>query len=75
MISFWSTFWLDLMSFIVASWFLIGAFTGNFYTGGRGGGIRLVASTKSRLARLISLLIGVGIVSWVIVDIGHKLHV
>jgi len=69
MIGLWSAFWYDLLFLVVASWCLSAAVTGNFYTGGRGGRIRLVAHVKSRLARVVFLLNGAGTVDMVAIDI------
>jgi hypothetical protein len=70
---FWNTYWLDVGAFVLTTWLLIGALTGKFYTGGRGGGHRLVASTNSRSARLLFLVLAVGIVAWLIIDLGRKI--
>ena len=74
MIHLWSTSWCDLVSFVLASWCLTAAVTGNFYTGGRGGGIRLVATVDSRPARVVLLLIRGGIVAMVVIDILRKIY-
>jgi hypothetical protein len=74
MIDLFYKFLADFIASIVASWFLRGALTGNFYTSGRGGGVWLVASIKSKLARLVLLLIGVGIIVWIVIDIRHKIQ-
>jgi hypothetical protein len=74
MIDVFYRYWIDFIASIIASWFLRGTLTGNFYTSGRGGGVRLVASIKSKLARFVFLLIGVGIVVWTVIDVRHKMQ-
>jgi len=55
-----SEFWIyDLMCLLVGIAFLNGALTGNFFSGGRGGR-RLILSVKSVPARIVFLLISIG---------------
>jgi hypothetical protein len=66
------TFWRDLLFFVVGWWCLTAAVTGNFYTGGRGGGMRPIAIVTSRIARVLFVWIGAGIAALVITDILRK---
>lgn len=74
MVDWFDRFFADFIASIVACWFLRGALSGNFYTSGRGGGVWLVASTRSRVTRLILFIIGAGIAAWVLIDIARKIQ-
>jgi hypothetical protein len=71
--TFWDTFSLDLICFVIAVWFFNGGLTGQFFTGGRGGGQKLIASTRSRPARVLFLLIAIGLSIWLIIDLRRKI--
>ena len=65
-------FWPDLICTALAFVFLNAALTGEFYTHGRGGGKKLIASTKSLTARIAFLIIAVLLVVWIVWDLKHK---
>ena len=72
--SAFNLFWLDIICLAVAAAFLNGAITGNFYSHGRGGRRTLFASVESAPARVVCLLIAIGVFAWVIKDSLHKIH-
>ena len=67
-----TTFWTDLLGLVMAIAFLNGAVTGEFHTHRKGGGHRVIDSVKSLPARVVFLLISLGIIVWLIVDLRHK---
>jgi hypothetical protein len=69
----WTDYWADLIGLALALVFINGAMSGRFYTGGRGGGQKLIASVKSSSARVCFLLVAAGLVVWLVVDLRHKL--
>ena len=64
--------WPDLICGALAVVFLNAALTGQFYTHGRGGGQRLVASANSLTARIAFLIVAVLLVVWTVWDLKHK---
>ena len=70
-----SDFWADLICLIVALVFVNGAMTGKFYSGGRGGPPKLIASVRSTGARIAFLLVATGLITWLVIDLRHKLGV
>ena len=69
-----NAFWLDIILLAVAMFFFNLSITGKAYSHGRGGGRTLFASVKSSPARVICLLVAVGVFIWTIRDFIHKLH-
>lgn len=69
-----NVFWVDIICLAVAAAFLNGAITGNFYSHGRGGRRTLFASVKSSPARVVFLLVAIGVFAWVIRDFLQKIH-
>jgi hypothetical protein len=67
-------FWADLICAAIAIVFLNGAITGRFYTHGRGGRHKQIASVKSFQARIAFLLIAIGTAIWLIKDLRNKLQ-
>lgn len=65
-------FWPDLICAALAVVFLNAALTGRFYTHGKGGGRKLVASTKSLTARLVFLIVAALLVVWTVWDLKRK---
>ena len=66
-------FWLDLVCVGLICVLVNGAITGSFYSHGRGGPPKLIASMKSHRLRLFFLLVAAGLLMWVIIDLKHKL--
>ncbi len=66
-------FWLDVICLALICVLVNGALTGNFYSHGRSGRHRLIASIKSHRLRLVFLLLAVGLSVWVIIDLRQKL--
>lgn len=66
-------FWPDLICLAIVCVLVNGAITGNFYSHGRGGPPKLIASVKSHRLRLVFLLLAAGLSVWVIIDLKHKL--
>jgi hypothetical protein len=66
-------FWLDLILCALAIVFLNGAITGNFYSHGRGGGPKLIASVKPFGARIGFLIVSIGMFLWLVLDLWHKI--
>ena len=53
--------------------FVNGALTGRFYSHGRGGPPKLIASVKSFPFRIFFLVVAACLFAWLIVDLRHKL--
>jgi hypothetical protein len=65
---------LDVFALVVASSLVIAAISGTFYTGGRGGGVKVALHIYSLPARFVLLLVGVGVDVWAVIDILRKIQ-
>ena len=66
--------WLNIICLAIAMAFLDLAMTGRTYSLGKGGQRALLVSVKSVPLRLGFLLVGTGVIIWVVRDFIHRLH-
>lgn len=64
--------WLDLICLAIICVLVNGSLTGNFYTHGRSGRRKQIASIKSHPLRLVSLFLAIALSVWAIIDLRHK---
>ena len=68
-------YWTDLIGLTLALVLVNASLSRKLYTGGRGGGRRVIATIRSSLGRLGILIIAIVIVFWLVIDLRHKLGV
>ena len=68
------TLWPDLFGVAFARVFLNGGLRGAFYTHGKGGSPKLIASVKSPFLRFVFLMAAFGLVAWVVTDLKRKIQ-